>query len=133
MAPYYYYPGWWEGGPELDVFVNTKAYESLSAENKAIVEAAAGMAHIDMQAKYDAKNPTALKRLIANGVKLHSFSNDIMRAAQDAAYAMYDEEAAKNPAFKKIYDDYSAYRRDANLWFRFSEAAFDDFMQQQRL
>src|SRR5678815_5668452 len=27
VAKYYYYPGWWEGGPELDLFVNNKAYE----------------------------------------------------------------------------------------------------------
>jgi TRAP-type mannitol/chloroaromatic compound transport system substrate-binding protein len=46
---------------------------------------------------------------------------------------LYSEISGKNPAFKKIYDDYSTFRRDANLWFRFSEAAFDDFMQQQRL
>ena len=26
VAPYYYYPGWWEGGAELEFFINTKAY-----------------------------------------------------------------------------------------------------------
>ena len=26
VAPFYYYPGWWEGGPQLDLFVNDKAY-----------------------------------------------------------------------------------------------------------
>jgi len=40
---------------------------------------------------------------------------------------------ATNPAWKKIYDDYITYRRDANLWFRFTESGFDDFMQQQKL
>ena len=44
VAPFYYYPGWWEGGPELDLFINDKAFNSLSAENKAIVEAAAAFA-----------------------------------------------------------------------------------------
>ncbi|WP_457326333.1 TRAP transporter substrate-binding protein, partial [Roseateles sp. P5_E11] len=29
VAPNYYYPGWWEGGPQLDFFINTKAYEGL--------------------------------------------------------------------------------------------------------
>jgi TRAP-type mannitol/chloroaromatic compound transport system substrate-binding protein len=29
VAKFYYYPGWWEGGPELDLFVNTKAWEEL--------------------------------------------------------------------------------------------------------
>ena len=41
VAPFYYYPGWWEGGPQLDFFINQKAFDALSAENKAIVESAA--------------------------------------------------------------------------------------------
>ena len=64
VAPFYYYPGWWEGGPELDFFINDKAFNGLSPELKAIVEAAASHAHIDMQAKYDARNPAALKQLV---------------------------------------------------------------------
>jgi TRAP-type mannitol/chloroaromatic compound transport system substrate-binding protein len=64
VAPFYYYPGWWEGGPQVDLFVNQKAYDALSPENKAIIEAASAYAHVDMQAKYDVKNPTALKQLV---------------------------------------------------------------------
>ena len=64
VAPNYYYPGWWEGGPQLDFFINNKAWDGLSAEYKAIVEAAAAHAHVDMQAKYDARNPAALKQLV---------------------------------------------------------------------
>jgi TRAP-type mannitol/chloroaromatic compound transport system substrate-binding protein len=47
--------------------------------------------------------------------------------------AMYSEISAKNANWKKVYDDYSGFRRDVNLWFRFTEANFDDFMQRQRL
>src|SRR5687768_11022283 len=63
VAPFYYYPGWWEGGPQLDLYVNQKAFDALSSENKAIVENAAAHAHTVMQARYDARNPTALKQL----------------------------------------------------------------------
>ncbi len=31
-----------------------------------MLEAAAAYAHVDMQAKYDARNPNALKQLVAN-------------------------------------------------------------------
>jgi TRAP-type mannitol/chloroaromatic compound transport system substrate-binding protein len=133
VAPYYYYPGWWEGGPELDVFVNTKAYESLSPENKAIVEAAAGMAHIDMQAKYDAKNPTALKQLVGAKTKVLPFPKDVMDLAFKESMAIYEELNTKNPNWKKVYEDFSAFRRDQNLWFRFTEMRFDQFMQSQKL
>ena len=133
VASYYAYPGWWEGGPQLDFFINDKAWNSLTPEYKAIVEAAASHAHVDMQSKYDARNPAALKRLVASGTKLFRFPKDVMDAAFKEAIALYGELSSSNPAWKKVYEDFAVFRRDQNLWFRFTEAGFDDFMQQQKL
>ena len=133
VAQNYAYPGWWEGGPQLDLFVGTKAYATLSAEYKAVIECASAYAHIDMQAKYDARNSSALKQLVAGGAKLFPFPKDLMDAAFKESMALYSELSAKNPHWKKVYDDYAAFRKDANLWFQFTEAHFDDFMQKQRL
>jgi TRAP-type mannitol/chloroaromatic compound transport system substrate-binding protein len=133
VAPFYYYPGWWEGGPQLDVFVNTKAYEGLSADYKAIVECASAFAHVEMQAKYDARNPTALKQLVGAKTKVLPFPKDVLDLAFKESMALYDEISEKNPNWKTVYEDYSAFRRDQNLWFRFTEARFDSFMQAQKL
>jgi TRAP-type mannitol/chloroaromatic compound transport system substrate-binding protein len=133
VAPYYCYPGYWEGGPQIDLHVNTKAWDALSPEYKAIVECAAAYAHTDMQAKYDARNAAALKRLVAGGTKLIRFPRDLMDAAFKESMTLYSELSASNPNWKKVYDDYSAFRRDANLWFRFTEAGFDDYMQSAKL
>ncbi|MDP1614125.1 MAG: TRAP transporter substrate-binding protein [Sulfuritalea sp.] len=132
VAKHYYYPGWWEGGPQLSLYVNQKAYDALPADYKAIVAAAASHAHVNMQAKYDVKNPAALKRLVASGAKLHQFDKSIMTAAYQAAMALYDDLSAKNPAWKKVYSDYAAFRDEQHLWFRFTEAGFDNFMQSGR-
>jgi TRAP-type mannitol/chloroaromatic compound transport system substrate-binding protein len=133
VAPNYYYPGWWEGGPQLDFFVNTKAYEGLSPEYKAIVANAAASAHIHMQGKYDALNPGALRQLVAQGSKLFRFPRDVMELAFKEAMALYNEIGEKNPNWKKVYEDYSKFRAEQTLWFRFAEAGFDDFMQSQKL
>jgi len=133
VAPNYAYPAWWEGGPQIDLFISTKAYEALTPEYKAIVEAAAAFAHVDMQAKYDAKNPTALKQLVANGTKLFRFPKDVMELAFKESMALYSELSDKNPNWKKVYADFAKFRADQNLWFRFAEAGFDDFMQSQKL
>ena len=132
VAKHYYYPGWWEGGPQLSLYVNQKAYDALPADYKAILASAASHAHVVMQAKYDAKNPAALKRLVGAGAKLHAFDPTIMKAAHDAAMALYDDLSGKNPAWKKIYADYAAFRDEQNLWFSFTEANFDSFMQRGR-
>ncbi|RYG13012.1 MAG: ABC transporter substrate-binding protein, partial [Burkholderiales bacterium] len=133
VAPFYYYPGWWEGGPELDVFINQKAFDALSPENKAIVESAAAHAHVVMQSRYDALNPNALKQLVGAGTKLRPFPTDVMNASFKSAMSVYDELNAKNPAWAKIYADYAKFRGEQNLWFRFTEATFDRFMQTQKL
>ncbi|HOM12060.1 MAG TPA: TRAP transporter substrate-binding protein DctP [Rubrivivax sp.] len=133
VAPNYAYPAFWEGGSQLDVFVNQKAFNALPAEYKAILEAAAAYAHNDVLAKYDYRNPAALRQLVAGGTKLFRFPKDAMDAGFKAANALYDEISAKNPTFKKIYDDQVKARAEMNLWFRIAEAGFDGFMQQQKL
>ena len=133
VAQNYAYPGWWEGGPQLDLHVNLKSFEGLSSEYKAIIESAAAYAHHDMLAKYDGRNAQALKRLVAGGAKLFRFPKDMMDAAFKEAIVLYGELSSTNPNWKKVYDSYAAFRRDANLWFRFTEAGFDDFMQSQKL
>jgi TRAP-type mannitol/chloroaromatic compound transport system substrate-binding protein len=133
VAPWYGYPGWWEGGPQLTLYVNTKAWDALSADYKAIVEASASHAHVTMLAAYDAKNPAALKTLVGSGAKPFRMPKDVMDAAFKAAFEVYAELNKTNPAWKKVYTDYNQFLREASLWFRFTESAFDTFMQSQRI
>jgi TRAP-type mannitol/chloroaromatic compound transport system substrate-binding protein len=129
VAQYYYYPGWWEGGPQVSLLVNQRAWDSLNAEQKAILETAASETNVWMMAKYDAQNPQALRRLIAGGAKLRAFPRDVMTACLGAANELYQETTAKNPKFKKLYDSFVKFRSDQNDWFRVGEASFDSFMQ----
>jgi TRAP-type mannitol/chloroaromatic compound transport system substrate-binding protein len=133
VAPYYYYPGWWEGGLQLDLFVNRKAYAALSPELKELVAAAATIAHVETQAKYDARNPGALKQLVASGAKLRPFPTDVMTEAFKQSIALYDELSRRNEHWRKVYADFAKFRSGQNLWFRFTEATFDRFMQSQKL
>ena len=128
VAPFYYYPGWWEGGAELEFFVNTKAYDALSAENKAILEEACNVAARDMTSKYDAVNPIALKRLVANKTQLKPFSKELMDAGWKASQQVFAEHEAKSPEFKTVHQDMRAFQRDQLLWTRFSEYRFDNYM-----
>ncbi len=131
VAPFYMYPGWWEGGPQLDLYINTKAYDSLPAEYKAMVDAASAFAHTEMQARYDARNPAALTQLLANKTKLVQMPIPVMDLAFKESMALYDEISAKNPNWKKVYTDYAAFRKESNRWFRYTEAIFDRYMQRK--
>jgi TRAP-type mannitol/chloroaromatic compound transport system substrate-binding protein len=128
VAPFYYYPGWWEGGAMLHFWFNKAKWEELPKPYKAIAEAAAAYANVDMQAKYDARNPAALRRLVGAGAQLRPFSQEIMEASFKAANELYDEISTQNAPFKKVYDAYRAFRAEEYLWFRFAEYPYDNFM-----
>jgi TRAP-type mannitol/chloroaromatic compound transport system substrate-binding protein len=132
VAPYYYYPGFWEGGPALHVFINKAKWDELPASYKAAVQAAAAFANDVTLAKYDAQNPPAIKRLVAQGVQLRPFSNEILEACFKAANEVYAETGSENADFKKIYDSMAAFRADQYLWWQVTEYTFDTFMIRNR-
>src|SRR5476649_1550775 len=114
VAPHYYYPGWWEGGSMLLALVNQDKWNALPKNYQAVLEQAGHYANTWMMAKYDQVNPPALKRLLANGTKLHAFSPAIMDASFKAAKELHDEIAATNAPFKKVYDSMNAYTNNAD-------------------
>jgi len=128
IAPYYYYPGWWEAGASFSLYVNIKEYEKLPKEYQAALECASYEAHVVMQAEYDFKNPTALGRLLKNGVKLRNYSPDIMDAAYKATMEQMNEEASKNAKFAKIYEPWKRFRSDQNQWASIAESTIQNYL-----
>ena len=132
VAPYYYYPGWWEGGATLHAMFNKEAYDALPDEYKAVLEAACEAANSNMLASYDYKNPTALKSLMASGAQLRPFSAEILTACYNASQEVYAELLETNAPFKKIYESQLAFKRDAYVWAQLSEYNYDTFMMIQQ-
>jgi TRAP-type mannitol/chloroaromatic compound transport system substrate-binding protein len=128
VAKHYYYPGWWEGGPQISFYVNHKKWQELPPPYQAAFEAAAAEANIYMLAEYDAKNPAALQRLLKQGVKLHAFPKDVMIAARKAAVELYEQEARRNPAFRRIYGEWKKFADATNQWFKVAEAPYANFL-----
>ena len=132
VAQYYYYPGWWEGGPMLHHFVNLDKWNSLTPAYKSLVKTASSMANEWMQAKYDAGNPAALKRLVAGGALLRPFSQPIMDASLKAAFELYAETSKTNADFKKVFDAMLAFRNDQYLWWQVAELSYDTYLVRNR-
>ena len=128
VAKYYYYPGFWEGGPALHVIGSQKALATLPPEYRAALEVACEEGNSLMMAKYDFLNPPALKKMIGTGAVLKAFPRPVMEAAFKAAQEVYAETSAKSADFKKLSDHYFAYQRELVPWFRVNENTFDDFM-----
>jgi TRAP-type mannitol/chloroaromatic compound transport system substrate-binding protein len=132
VAPYYYYPGFWEGGAQITAFTNLAKWNELPKAYKSLLTAACGYANVDMQAKYDARNPAALRRLVSGGAQLRPFPQEILEASYKASNDLYDELSAKNPEWKKVYEPYRAFRSEEYLWFQVAEYTYDNFMIRAR-
>ena len=132
VAKHYYYPGWWEPGPQLSFYINISEWQKLPKAYQIAFETAAAEANFDMLAAYDAKNPNALVQLIKNGVKLHKYPDDVLKEAQKESFALFDDEAGKNPAFNKIYTEWRKFRTLQQGWFSLAESALEGFMYNNR-
>ena len=131
VAPYYYYPGWWEGNAALHLIVGLEKFNALPKAYQQILRMAAAETNNFVTARYDADNPTALRALIATGAKLQPFSQQILEASFNASNEVYAGLVEKNANFKKIYESQMAFRKDGVLWARVAENTFDNFMARQ--
>ena len=127
VAKYYYYPGWWEGGPLLMTLINEKKWNELPKSYQAALTAACGEGNVWMPAKYDAQNPEALRRLVASGTKLRAFPKPVLEACEKASYELYEELKAKSAHWKRIYPAWKKFRDDQFLWFRVAESTYDNY------
>jgi TRAP-type mannitol/chloroaromatic compound transport system substrate-binding protein len=127
VAKYYYLPGWWEPAPTLEVEVNLAKWNELPKMYQEAIKSAATEANMGMMARYDARNAAALKKLIAAGVEVRTYSKEILDAAKQAAFALYEEQAAKDADFKAIYENWKVFLEEAKGWFKLNEFFYEQY------
>ncbi len=132
VAKFYYTPGWWEGSAQITSLVNKGAWDALPKEYRAAFDVAANEQMTLMIAKYDARNPAAAKRLIAQGVQIRAFPRPVMEACYKATVETLDDLSAKNADFRAIYTEWKKFADDSNAWFRVAEQTLDSFRYAQK-
>jgi TRAP-type mannitol/chloroaromatic compound transport system substrate-binding protein len=132
VAKYYYYPGWWEGATAQHFLINLGQWEALPKNYKAILTTAAAYANSDVMARYDARNPEALRKLVAGGTQLRAFNPTLMEAFLKTSNEVNAEAAASNPDFKKMYENLMAFKNEEYLWWQIAEYSYDSFMIRSR-
>jgi TRAP-type mannitol/chloroaromatic compound transport system substrate-binding protein len=132
------YPALERGAIDATEWVGPYDDEKLGFHNPSAYQdafrAASVVAAQFMQTKYDAENPAALRRLVAEGVELRPFSRDIMAAAQRIAFEIMEENAeimeenaAEDPAYRRVYTAWKEFREASFQWFGTAEQAYADF------
>jgi TRAP-type mannitol/chloroaromatic compound transport system substrate-binding protein len=132
VAKFYHYPGWWEPNSTNGFIANIEKWDALPKLYKEALTSACLETNQWISTKYDAVNALALKRLASQGAQLQPFSTEIMDGCYKAAQELYAEINAKNPAFKKIYDSYTAFMADSYLWTQVNDYTMDSYMIRYR-
>jgi TRAP-type mannitol/chloroaromatic compound transport system substrate-binding protein len=122
VAKYYYIPGVLELCANTDLYVNKAAWAALPASYQSMLRTACWYALVEMLAFYDARNAKALARVVAQGAQLSVLSPEILRALRTALEAVLDEEAAKSEQFKRVLDNWRAFRAEQHRWFSIADA-----------
>lgn len=127
VAPFYYYPGWWESNSMVGAFMNIKKWNELPKQYQEALTVACYEACVWMMGQYDVLNPTALRRLVASGTQLRPFPPAVMEACYKASLEVNAGHAEKNADFKKVYEHHQAFRSDQYLWWQVAEYSMDTY------
>jgi TRAP-type mannitol/chloroaromatic compound transport system substrate-binding protein len=123
-AKYYYYPGWQETGSTIEALVNQEAFDALPPDLQAVIEIAAQAVNTDMLADFEFHNAQALRTLVNDhGVQLRRFPDEVMREMQKLAWAYFEEMAAGDALFAKIYKSYKEYFEAITPFSKISDQA----------
>jgi TRAP-type mannitol/chloroaromatic compound transport system substrate-binding protein len=129
VSKYYYYPGWWEPGPSLEVQINLDEYNALPEEYQAAIASAAVEANMGMLARYDVKNLAALAQIREESeIELRPFSTEVLDAARDASFSLYDELIQSDGDFATIFTQWNEFRLKISEWHGFNEAAYLNYI-----
>ncbi|MBK1658851.1 ABC transporter substrate-binding protein [Paracraurococcus ruber] len=128
IAKYYYYPGWQEYAPSVDMMVNAKLWDALPAHYRAAMEAAGTETWHWVMARYDVLNPPALRRLIGSGTLLRAYPRDVLAATYRATQEVYAELGEKDGRFRRVWEHWDRHRLEQVQWFRVAEDSLANFI-----
>ena len=124
-AKYYYYPGWHEPGPMLELLINIDAWNSLPNHLQVIIETATKAVNQDMLDEYLAKNNQALTELVeVHGVELRRLPDDVIEEFREISNKILDDLAKEDETIAKVYESYLNFKNNVSAYHEISEDAF---------
>jgi TRAP-type mannitol/chloroaromatic compound transport system substrate-binding protein len=125
VAKYYYYPGWQEPGPTLEVIINKPAYDELPEDLQEILQVASLAMNTDLLAEYTARNNAALTELIEqHGVQLRRLPDEVLAEFEAIATQVTSEIVDDDPLSQEIYDSFQSFRKNVINYHEISERAY---------
>ena len=124
-AKYYYYPGWHEPGPMLELLINMDAWNSLPKHLQVIIETATKAVNQDTLDEYLARNNQALTELVeVHGVELRKLPDDVIDEFRAISNEILSDLAEEDEVIAKVYDSYIEFKNNVTEYHKISEDSF---------
>ena len=124
-AKYYYYPGWHEPGPMLELLINKDAWNSLPKHLQVIIETATKAVNQDTLDEYLARNNQALTELVeVHGVELRKLPDDVIEEFKAISNGILSDLAEEDEIIGKVYDSYIDFKNNVTEYHQISEDSF---------
>ncbi|MEN7548269.1 TRAP transporter substrate-binding protein [Rapidithrix thailandica] len=129
VAKYYYYPGWHEPGPTLELFCNKKAYEELPDDLQEMVRMASYKYNMLMLSEFESKNNEYLNKIVNESeVQIKRFPEEVIHNLKSIAKEVVEEVANADPFAQKVYESYSKFKKDITAWSEISEQTVTQYL-----
>ena len=124
-AKYYYYPGWHEPGPMLELLINMDAWNSLPKHLQVIIETATKAVNQDTLDEYLARNNQALTELVeVHGVELRKLPDDVIEEFRAISNEILSDLAEEDEVIGQVYDSYIEFKNNVTEYHKISEDSF---------
>ena len=116
IAKHNYFPGWHQQASFVELIMNMDAWNELPASYQKVVEIACNEANLWVMGAAEAKQGEAIAFHESQGVTIHQWPPEFIDAFRQAWEEVAEEEAAADPKFARVYENYSAFREQYAKW-----------------
>jgi len=123
VAKFYYAAGFHEPAAALTLAFNANVWNELTPLQQRLIETIAGEAHQWTLALFSSSHGPALQRLLAAGVQVRQFPDDVWDAFGRASAEVHADNMG-DALYAKVHDSYMASLRASSAWIRRSDGFY---------
>ena len=116
VVKYNYYPGWHQQATTFELLINKDVWNKMSDHQRMVIEVISKASVLDCYAHTEAIQGKVIRENVEKrGVKNMYWSDEMLATFKKAWLEVVDEQS-KDPFFKKVWDDFSAFHKDYSFW-----------------
>ncbi len=116
IAKHYYFPGWHQQTSAGEFIMHKPKWDALTERQQTVIDVACGEALGWSVIRSDIIQSAAMRKLQEKGVTIHRWPDSFIELLRVKWAEVLKENMDKDPLFKRVADDFLAFRKDYEIW-----------------